>query len=88
MQKQKQNTTQKTKKMSGTNPTKNWGEPMCSRRVSNSCLLYVGVRFMVCNVTFNNISVISWKSVLLVEETEVPDQNHRPVVNHWQTLSH
>ena len=31
MQKQKQSTTQKTKKMSGTNPTKNWDEPMCSR---------------------------------------------------------
>jgi len=28
---------------------------------------------MVFNVTFNNISVISWKSVLLVEETtELP----------------
>jgi len=27
---------------------------------------------MVLNATFNNISVISWRSVLLVEETEVP----------------
>ena len=27
--------------------------------------------FMVFNATFNNISVISWRSVLLVEETEV-----------------
>jgi hypothetical protein len=26
----------------------------------------------VINATFNNISVISWRSVLLVEETEVP----------------
>jgi hypothetical protein len=26
-------------------------------------------RFMVFNATFNNISVISWLSVLLVEET-------------------
>ena len=25
---------------------------------------------------FNNISVISWRSVLLVEETEVPGENH------------
>jgi len=33
---------------------------------------------MVFNVTFNNISVISWRSVLLVEETEVPGENHRP----------
>ena len=28
-------------------------------------------RFMVFNATFNNISVISWRSVLLVEETGV-----------------
>ena len=27
------------------------------------------VRFMVFNATFNNISVISWQSVLLVEKT-------------------
>ena len=27
---------------------------------------------MVSNVTFNNISVILWQSVLLVEETRVP----------------
>jgi hypothetical protein len=30
------------------------------------------VRVMVFNTTFNNISVISWRSVLLVEETGVP----------------
>jgi len=35
---------------------------------------------MVLNATFNNISVISWRSVLLV------DENHRP--SQWQTLSH
>jgi hypothetical protein len=43
---------------------------------------------MVFNATFNNISVISWWSVLLVEETWVPGENHRPVASHWQTLSH
>ena len=43
---------------------------------------------MVFNVTFNNISVILWQSVLLVEETGVPGENHRPTVSHWQTLSH
>jgi hypothetical protein len=32
--------------------------------------------FMVFNATFNNISVISLLSVLLVEETEVPGENH------------
>ena len=37
------------------------------------------VRVMVFKSTFNNISVISWQSVLLVEETGVPRENHRPV---------
>ena len=45
----------------------------------------IRVRFMVCNVTFNNISVISCRSVLLLEET---GENHRPTASHWQTLSH
>ena len=45
-------------------------------------------RVMVFNATFNNISVISWQSVLLVEETRVPGENHRPVASHWQTLSY
>ena len=36
------------------------------------------VLFMVFNVTFNNISVISWQSVLLVEDTGVPRENHSP----------
>ena len=43
---------------------------------------------MVFNATFNNISVITWQSVLLVEETIVPDENHWPGASHWQTLSH
>jgi len=37
---------------------------------------------------FNNISAISWRSVLLVEETGVPGENQRPFANHRQTLSH
>jgi len=43
---------------------------------------------MVFNSTFNNISVISWRSVLLVEEIGVSGKNHRPVSSHWQTLYH
>ena len=43
------------------------------------------VWFMVFKTTYNNISV--WWSVLLVEETGVPGQNHRHVVSQWQTLS-
>jgi hypothetical protein len=40
--------------------------------------------FMVFNTTFNNISPISWWSVLLVKETEVPRENHRSATSHWQ----
>ena len=40
------------------------------------------VWLMVFNSTFNNISVISWRSVLLVEETRVPGENN------WSAVSH
>ena len=43
------------------------------------------VRFMMLNATFNNISVLLWQSVLLVEESEVPGENHRPAASHWHT---
>ena len=43
---------------------------------------------MVFNATFNNISVISWCSVLFVEETGVSGENHRSAAGHWQTFSH
>ena len=42
----------------------------------------VTIRVMVFNATFNNILVIFWRSVLLVEETEVPGVNHRPFTSH------
>jgi hypothetical protein len=43
---------------------------------------------MVFNATFNNISVISWRSVLLMEETGEPGENHWATASYWQTLSH
>ena len=43
---------------------------------------------MVLNANFNNISAISWRTALLVEEARVPGENHRPVTSHRQTLSH
>ena len=46
------------------------------------------VCFMVFNATFNNISVISWRSVLLVEDIREHGENHRPVASHLQTFSH
>ena len=36
---------------------------------------------VVSNANFNNISAISWRSVLLVEETGVFGENHRPVTD-------
>jgi hypothetical protein len=43
--------------------------------VTNSNYYNIGWWFMAFNVTFNNISVILWQSVLLVEETGVPGEN-------------
>lgn len=37
---------------------------------------------MVFNITFNNVSVVSGPSPLVMEETGVPGENH------WQILSH
>jgi len=48
----------------------------------------IKVKVMLFNAAFNNISVISWRSVLLVDETGVPGENHRPVASHGHTLSH
>jgi hypothetical protein len=48
------------------------------------CLVW----FLVFNATFNNISAISWLSVLMVEETGVPGENYRPATSHRQTLSY
>jgi hypothetical protein len=50
--------------------------------ISSKFLKWVMVGVMVFNATFNNISVISWWSVLLVEETEVPGENNRPDASH------
>ena len=54
----------------------------------SSYAIWVRVRVMVFNATFNNISVISWRSVLFVGETGVSRENHQLVTSHWQTLSH
>ena len=46
------------------------------------------VCWMVFNATARNISVISLQSVLLVDKTGAPRENHWPAVSHWQILSH
>ena len=52
--------------------------------VLSCCLLFVQ---WYLNAIFNNISAISWRSILLVKETGGPGENHRPVASQWKTLS-
>jgi hypothetical protein len=62
--------------------------PIAMDSVDVSWFILLFVWSMIFNATFNTISVISWRSVILVEETRVPGENHRPIASHWQTLSH
>jgi hypothetical protein len=41
----------------------------------------LGGEVLVFNATLNNISVISWQSILLVEEPGVPGENHPPAAS-------
>ena len=43
---------------------------------------FVKVMGLVFNAPVNYISAISWWSVVLMEETGVPRENHRPVTSH------
>ena len=45
------------------------------------------VGLTVFNATFNNISVVAWRPVLLVEETTGHRKHHWPVASDWQTWS-
>jgi hypothetical protein len=45
------------------------------------------IDFLVFNATFSNISAMSWRPVLVVEETEVPGENHRPWVSNWSSMN-
>ena len=58
-----------------------WSESQLDDNILKTQLRY---RFglIVFNATFNNISLISWRSILLVEETGVPGENHRPGAGH------
>ena len=41
----------------------------------------IRVRVLVFNSTFNDISVISWPSIVLMEESGILGENHRPAAN-------
>jgi len=45
--------------------------------VGGPYLSRISARAMVFNATFNNIAVISWRSLLLVVETGVPGENYQ-----------
>ena len=53
-----------------------------TKEVKRICLKDTGVRDIVFNDTFNNISAVSWLSAFLMEETGGPGKNHRPPVSH------
>ena len=65
-----------------------WGVLNLVYSVRKSTRYLILLLVMVFIATFNNISAILWRSVLLMEETEVSAKNHQPVASHWQTLSH
>ena len=52
-----------------------YSRPQISVAQNSLCLQ---VWFLMFNVTFSNISAISWWPVLVVEEAGVPGENHRP----------
>ena len=52
------------------------------RKIIIDVQLYPIKVVMVVNATFNNISAISWRSVLLMEETRVPGENHQSTTSH------
>jgi hypothetical protein len=39
------------------------------------------------SIAFSNISAMSWRSVLVVEEAGVFGENHQPWASHWSTFS-
>jgi len=41
------------------------------------------IDLLVFNATFINISAVSWRPVLVVEEAGVPRENHRPWASNW-----
>jgi len=55
---------------------------------NDDTMIICGLEVMVFHATFNNISVISWLWVLLVGETGVPGENHRPARLSPTNLSH
>jgi len=58
-----------------------YGSPPSNNNIPVRFRFSFRFRFMVLNATFNNIWVILWQSVLMVEETGIPGKNHRPAAH-------
>jgi hypothetical protein len=58
--------------------------PYIQSMPSDSIVWYLNgyMEGMLFNTTFNNISIILWRSVILVEETGVPGENRRHATSH------
>ena len=50
--------------------------------LENTVVEHQRIRAMVFNATFSNISVISWQSALLMKETGLPKETHRPATSY------
>jgi hypothetical protein len=46
-------------------------------------IFFISKQKLVFNATFSNISAISWRPVLVVEEAGIPGENHRPWASNW-----
>ena len=62
-------------------------QTISSRQQTMIIQAQIGVSDMVFHTTFNNVSAISYWSVLLMVEAGIPDENNQPAANHCQTLS-
>jgi len=51
-------------------------------------LLGVKSHFLQYTIQFTGKAVLSWQSVLLVDETKVAGENHWSAARHWKTFSH
>jgi len=56
---------------------------VCVRGIDVASFYDFDIIFVVFNATFSNISAISWRPVLVMEEAGLPEENHRPWASNW-----
>jgi hypothetical protein len=54
-----------------------------SQTLFHSVIINRLIDFWCFNATFSNISAISWRPVLVMEEAGVLGENHRPWASNW-----